>query len=175
MRIEISREAELLDTGGGLKKAAWFFLEEPDAPFLVHNVDVLSAIDLNRMVEVHKRDGALATLAVQKRATARPLLFDPQGRLRGRGVGVEAGAEPLGPTSGVESLAFAGIHVLSPRIFGLLQEDGPFSIIDAYIRLAAQGEKISAFRADGAYWRDLGRPANIAQAAADMTNGVYVL
>jgi len=173
MRVEISREHELLDTGGGLKKAGWFFLEDPDAPFLVHNVDVLSAIDLKRMVDFHRENRALATLAVQKRATARPLLFDQQGRLHGRGAGGEAGLEPVGPASGVEALAFAGIHVLSPRIFALLREDGPFSIIEAYIRLAAQNEKVQAFRADSAYWRDLGRPANIEQAAADMANGVY--
>ena len=72
---------------------------------------------------------------------------------------------------GVESLAFAGIHVLSPRIFARLQEEGPFSIIDAYLRLAMQNEKILAFRADGTYWRDLGRPANIEQAAADIASG----
>jgi NDP-sugar pyrophosphorylase family protein len=170
MRIEISREHELLDTGGGLKKAAWFFLEEPDAPFLVHNVDVLSAIDLNRMVEFHTKTQALATLAVQNRATTRPLLFDQQGELRGRGVrpDTEGVANRAG---GVESLAFAGIHVLSPRIFARLQEEGPFSIIDAYLRLAMQNEKILAFRADGTYWRDLGRPANIEQAAADIASG----
>ena len=57
MRIEISREEELLDTGGGLKKAAWFFQEgssENDEPFLLHNVDVISTIDLSRMVESHR-------------------------------------------------------------------------------------------------------------------------
>jgi NDP-sugar pyrophosphorylase family protein len=164
MRIEISREHELLDTGGGLKKAGWFFLERRDEPFIVHNVDVLSTIDLNRMLEFHQANGALATLAVQKRATARPLLFDEQGRLHGRG-------EPLGQSSGFEPFAFAGIHVVSPRIFAQLSEQGPFSIIDAYIRLAARNEKILAFRADSAYWRDLGRPAHLEQAAADIASG----
>jgi NDP-sugar pyrophosphorylase family protein len=175
MRLEISREPELLDTGGGLKKAAWFFLEEPGAPFIVHNVDVLSTIDLHGMVEFHQAKAALATLAVQSRATARPLLFDRQGQLRGRGAGpdVKAGAEPAEQPSGVEPLAFAGIHVISPRIFALLPEEGPFSIIDAYIRLAAQHEKVLAFRADSAYWRDLGRPAHIEQAVADMASGAY--
>src|SRR5882757_9690539 len=70
MRIEISREDVLLDTGGGLKKAAWFFLEDSkhqDEPFFLHNVDVLSSIDLTQMVEAHVAHGALATLAVQKR------------------------------------------------------------------------------------------------------------
>src|ERR1039458_8005085 len=79
MRIEISREEVLLDTGGGLKNAEWFFLEDhgsKDQPFLVHNVDVLSTIDLAPMVRFHIERGALATLAVQRRETSRPLLFN---------------------------------------------------------------------------------------------------
>ncbi len=79
MRIEISREEVLLDTGGALKKAAWFFQEDSgraDEPFLVHNVDVLSSIDLHRMLLFHRTNQALATLAVQQRKTSRYLLFD---------------------------------------------------------------------------------------------------
>ena len=70
MRIEISREEILLDTGGGLKKAAWFFLEDSgrmEEPFILHNVDVVSTIDLRRMVQFHAEQQALATLAVQDR------------------------------------------------------------------------------------------------------------
>jgi NDP-sugar pyrophosphorylase family protein len=185
MRIEISHETELLDTGGGLKKAAWFFLEDPDADFILHNVDVLSTIDLGSMVEFHRANAALATLAVQDRASSRPLLFDASGRLRGRGSqspvpkgegpgapgGGEAGVERVERVKEVEALAFAGIHVLSPRIFALLDEEGAFSIIDGYVRLSARGAKILGFRADGAYWRDLGRPESIAQASADITSG----
>ena len=89
MRIEISHEEVLLDTGGGLKKAGWFFLEEgpADEPFLLHNVDVLSTIDFRRMAEVHKQNRALATLAVQDRETSRYLLFDEQQQLYGRRAG----------------------------------------------------------------------------------------
>ena len=84
MRIEISREDVLLDTGGGLKKAAWFFLEDRGNkadPFLVHNVDVLSTIDLARMVRIHTERNALATLAVQQRETSRTLFFNEDGQL----------------------------------------------------------------------------------------------
>ncbi|MGP8271706.1 MAG: hypothetical protein ACLQLH_16705, partial [Terracidiphilus sp.] len=70
-----------------------------------------------------------------------------------------------------QPLAFCGIHVLSPRIFAKMDEEGAFSIIDAYLRLAARGEKIAAFRADGSCWRDLGRPESIAQAEADLASG----
>jgi NDP-sugar pyrophosphorylase family protein len=163
MSIEISREEELLDTGGGLQKAAYFFSGSSE-PFLVHNVDVLSNIDLDSMVRFHVREGALATLAVQQRSTSRPLLFDEHLQLHGRSTGPVA--EPH-----MQALAFSGIHVLSPQIFGQMNEQGAFSIIDAYLRLAAEGEKILAFRADGCYWRDLGRPENVAQAAQDLEIG----
>ncbi len=176
MRIEVSREDVLLDTGGGLKKAAWFFLEagaSSDAPFLVHNVDVLSNIDLAGMMRFHAEHNALATLAVQGRETSRYLLFDQQGQLCGRRRGRDAESELIRPTQQVQALAFSGIHVLSPRIFAKLEEEGAFSIINAYLRLAAQGEKILAFRADGAYWRDLGRPENLLEAERDVANGAY--
>src|SRR2546425_6289247 len=87
MHIEVSREEALLDTGGGLKKAAYFFLEDSkpfDKPFIVHNVDVISTIDLRRMVQFHTEHQALTTLAVQDRETSRYLLFDEQLQLCGR-------------------------------------------------------------------------------------------
>jgi NDP-sugar pyrophosphorylase family protein len=68
----------------------------------------------------------------------------------------------------LEPLAFSGIHVISPRLLPLITEDGVFSIIDSYLRLAARGENILAFRADEYYWRDLGRPADLSQAAHDL-------
>ncbi len=87
MHIEVSREEVLLDTGGGLKKAAHFFLEDSARfrkPVLLHNVDVISTIDLRRMVQFHTEHQALATLAVQARETSRYLLFDEQLQLCGR-------------------------------------------------------------------------------------------
>ena len=183
MRIEISREEVLLDTGGGLKKAAWFFLEDPknlDEPFLLHNVDVISAIDLRRMLQFHAENHALATLAVQSRKTSRPLLFDDHHQLRGRRISPDAKPELVSSTAALSSnsplatrhsplpLAFSGIHIISPRLLPMLTEEGIFSIIPSYLRLSAQGKKILAFRADQYYWRDLGRPADIAQAALDL-------
>ncbi|WP_058185346.1 nucleotidyltransferase family protein [Terracidiphilus gabretensis] len=170
MRIAISHEDVLLDTGGGLKKAAWF-LRETGEPFFLHNVDVLSGIDLAAMVRFHAERGALATLAVQARETSRSLLFDERGELCGR-VLKDGEREMVRQVDQVEPLAFAGIHVISPRIFDLLDEDGVFSIIPAYLRMAADDEKIAAYRADGAYWRDMGRPESIAAAERDMAAGL---
>jgi NDP-sugar pyrophosphorylase family protein len=170
MHIEISREEGLLDTGGGLKKVAWFFTEKSgsrEQPFILHNVDVLSTIDLQRMVQAHGTGENLATLAVQARESSRQLLFDEDLSLCGRKKGVEIemvrkmALEP-------RSFAFTGIHVISPRLLKMLQEDRVFSIIDAYLRLAGRGEKIAAFPADEYYWRDVGRLDDLRQAAEDL-------
>lgn len=180
LRIEISREEALLDTGGGLKKAAHFFLEnsrqdsgdsgndpnQPEEPFIIHNVDVLSTIDLERMAQLHKSNKALATLAVQDRKTSRYLLFDDQLQLCGRRSGSDLDGRP-----GTHALAFSGIHIVSPRLLSMLSEHGAFSIISSYMRIAAGDEKILAFRADEYYWRDLGKPESIAQAAEDLKQG----
>jgi NDP-sugar pyrophosphorylase family protein len=174
MQIELSREEELLDTGGGLKKTAHFFeggsMEEP---FILHNVDVLSAIDLGRMVRFHTDHAALATLAVQDRKTSRYLLFDEHGELCGRRAKGEGEDQVVRSAEKLQALAFSGIHVLSPHIFAKMEEEGAFSIVATYLRLAGQGEKILAFRADEYYWRDLGRPESVLQAAEDMASGAY--
>jgi len=171
MRIEVSREEVLLDTGGGLKHAAWFFLEDspiPTEPFILHNVDVISKIDLDQMIGFHRQTGALSTLAVQDRNTSRYLVFDKDLELCGRHFVKEQRTEWARPCSDARNLAFAGIHVVSPRLFSMLTEEGAFSIVDAYLRLAAKGERVLAFRADGAYWKDLGRPESLLEAEADM-------
>ena len=171
MRIEVSREEVLLDTGGGLKKAAWFFLEDSkrwDDPFILHNVDVVSTIDLARMVQFHTENQALATLAVRDRETFRYLLFDGQLQLCGRQYGRDQEPEFVRPSSPAQALAFSGIHVISSRLLTMMTEEGAFSIVASYLRLASQREKILAFRADEYYWRDLGRPDHVTQAAQDL-------
>ena len=173
MRIEVSREEVLLDTGGGLKRAAHFFLEDSshDEPIVLHNVDALSTIDLHRMMQSHTENQALATLAVQDREASRYLLFDKQLRLCGRRAARGYKAEIVRLSSQVQDLAFCGIHVISPRLLTMMSEDGVFSIITSYLRLAAREERIFAFRADEYYWRDLGTPDSVKQAAQDLEQG----
>ena len=176
MRIEISREEILLDTGGGLKKAAPLLLAmgKGDEPILVHNVDVLSTIDLERVEDYHRENKALATLAVQARETSRYLLFDEKLQLCGRRRGGnDADGKPVPdeivrPSHPLQALAFSGIHVISPRLLSRLTEDGIFSIVTSYLRLAGQGEEIVAFPADEYYWRDLGTAESLAQAERDL-------
>ena len=169
IQIAVSREdGLLLDTGGGLRKAAWFFLEnDSQESFLLHNVDILSNVDLHQMSEAHKKSAALVTLAVQQRTSSRQLLFDENNLLAGRRKGT-APDEIVRSAKGLQPLAFSGIHVISPRLLSLFTEVGVFSIIDTYLRLSGSGEKIAAFRADESYWRDLGRLEDLQQAESDL-------
>lgn len=173
LQIEISREDVLLDTGGGLKKAAPFFLNnsaDPDEPFIVHNVDIVSTIDLARMLRFHTERHALATLAVHERNTSRYLIFDDQLQLCGRRAGRDCEPEIVRLGQPMRPLAFTGIHVISPHLLPMLTEEGIFPILPSYLRIAAQGGSILAFRADEYYWRDVGNPESLEQTARDFQN-----
>lgn len=160
IRIEISREAKLLDTGGGLKKVAHFFND--GTPFFLHNVDVVSDIDLVRMYRLHLDRPALATLAVQARPSSRYLLFADDGQLCGwESVAENKRQWARAPVQAAERLAFTGIHVISPEMFPKMSERGVFPITRTYLRLAGQGERIQSFRVDECYWADIGGPAKL--------------
>ncbi len=158
-RVAYSREPVLLGTGGGLKQAAWFF--DDGTPFLVHNVDVLSAIDLNGLLLAHARSPALATLAAMARPTRRPLCFDCSGRLTGRRSPDGKDELVRTPDGAIQALGFCGIQAVSPGIFDRMSETGSFGITETYLRLAGAGEMIRAHRVDGAKWRDCGRPEDL--------------
>lgn len=169
LRIAFSCETELLDTGGGLKNAAWFF--DDGRPFFLHNVDVLSDIDLAALLRFHGKAGALATLAVQSRPSSRQLLFDRSGQLCGRKT--PGGTEwAKGPVAAAERLAFTGIHVIDPAIFPKMTEVGAFSITQTYLRLSGAGERILAYRTDGRYWQDVGTAENL-EAARRRATGAH--
>lgn len=177
MRIAISREEILLDTGGGLKKAAYFLLQDTHGaqePFLLHNVDVISTIDFAGMLQRHRESQALATLAVQDRETSRYLLFDQQLHLCGWRSRGDQKTEWARPAPRVQALAFSGIHVISPRLLTMLSEEGVFSIIASYLRLAGQGENVMGFRADEYYWLDVGKPESVLQATQDLKHGAIL-
>lgn len=161
LTVALSRETALLDTGGGLKHAAPLLAGAE--PFFIHNVDVLSAIDLGALMAQHAASDALATLAVQPRSRGRGLLFDEEGRL----VGWEEapGGRRLWaarPVPGAERLAFCGIHAASPALLERLSETGAFPLVDAYLRFAGAGADIRAFRAEGVFWADVGNAEKLA-------------
>ena len=105
---------------------------------------------------------------MQDRKTSRYLLFDEQLRLCGRRSGRDGKPELVRSSPQMQALAFGGIHVISPGLIPKMVEEGTFSIIKSYLRLAGQGENILAFRADEYYWRDLGRLDDLKQAAQDL-------
>jgi MurNAc alpha-1-phosphate uridylyltransferase len=168
LRIECAREARLLDTGGGLKHAAWFF--DDGRPFFLHNVYVLSDIDLEDLLRFHHRIRPLVTLAVQSRPSERQLLFGRDGYLCGR-ESPEGQEWAAGPVREVERLAFTGIHVIDPAIFSRITETGVFPITRTYLRLAGEGERIAAYRADGRYWQDIGSPEKLEAARKHAAGG----
>lgn len=160
--VRISREpGRPLETGGGLLHAREHFRA---GPFLLHNVDVICDTDLVAMTRAHAETDALATLAVHERAARRYLRFDDDGlqaRVGERGGSVEA-ARPVHGTH--RDWAFAGIHVISPEIFDLLIEDGAFSIMRAYLRLAGAGHRIVPYEMSGALWLEIGDPERLERA-----------
>lgn len=165
-RIVLSPEERApLETGGGLKHARDLF--RGDRTILVHNVDVISSIDLVGLARRHEDSGALATLAVNRRAASRYLVFDELG-LCGR-VDTRDGSQEWSRLPSPDSswqAGFTGIQALSPAILVQLSEDGAFSIMRSYLRLAALGARIEPHDVTGEEWMDVGTPARLASARA---------
>lgn len=154
--IRISDESHLLlDTGGGLKNASYFF--DDGKPFFVYNVDVVSDIDLKKMMDSHVSNACLATLAVMKRSTSRYLLFDEQLCL----CGWRNKQTNLDKISRVNAnyreMAFSGIQIIDPRIFSAYTNHNEvFPIMDMYLELAKK-EIIHGFDHSDSLWFDLGK------------------
>jgi N-acetyl-alpha-D-muramate 1-phosphate uridylyltransferase len=144
----------LLETGGGLKKAAWFFKGCDCA--IIRNVDVLSDLDLNKMAICHMKSGALATLAVRNRKTSRYLLFDHEMQLCGWENRETGECRMSRDSAQVQPLAFSGIQVISPEIFPLITEEGKFPLTDLYLRLAKE-QRITGYPEEGDVWQDVGK------------------
>jgi N-acetyl-alpha-D-muramate 1-phosphate uridylyltransferase len=163
--VEISDETnEVLETGGGLKKAASYLLEGNE-PFVLMNADMLTDLDIAKMSVQHNLNNPIATLAVTDRATSRYLMFDENNILCGwynEKTGEQKG------TTGTKK-AFSGIHIISPAIFSLIKEEGKFSMIDLYLRLA-ETEKIMAFDHSNGKLIDVGKPESGALAEAMFNN-----
>lgn len=156
-RIDISDERNLLlDTGGGLKHAAPLFSGREN--ILIHNVDVLSDIDLRDVERRHVEEGNLVTLCASRRDSKRMLAFDGEGLLTGR----VATHDPL-PIAH-SALAFSGISVVSPTLFPLLPEAvHPYPVIDEYVRLSREGHRIGCYEHPGTsdHWLDVGKPETL--------------
>jgi NDP-sugar pyrophosphorylase family protein len=153
--IEFSFEEQILNTGGGIKKASWFLKDKQ--PVLVHNVDILSDIDFTQLLKFHNDHKSLATLAVSKRDTGRQLLFDEFDKLMGwenQATGEQKFVKS--EITILQRFAFSGIQIISPAFFDLITEEGSFPIIDTYLRLAATNN-IIAYKHDPENWFDVGK------------------
>lgn len=154
IHIEISDESnELLDTGGGLKKASWFF--DKNEPFILYNVDVISDINLIEMMEFHKRNNSLVTLAVRKRNSSRYFLFNDANELCGWENIKTSESIISNANQNLKQFAFSGIHIISSKIFSHFKYDGAFSIVPFYIEFS-KSSKIMAYKHDKDLWFDIG-------------------
>ena len=160
INLQISDErGELLDTGGGLKKASWFF--DDKKPFLVHNVDTLTDVDLLDYYNYHKKHNALATILVRHRPGSRFFLFNEKKELCGwENVNTNERILAKGKFEDLEQIAFSCLHMIDPRMFDLIEEEGCFSIINTYLRLAKE-HKIHGYLDDQSYWLDVGTPEKL--------------
>ncbi|HJY21905.1 MAG TPA: nucleotidyltransferase family protein [Hanamia sp.] len=162
-KITFSDETnEVLETGGGIKKAGWFFEKEKD-PFVVINVDVLTDMNLEEMILQHKKQNPLVTLAVTQRDTSRYFLFDELDHLCGWR-NIKTGDQKMSrEAEKITQKAFSGIHVISPKIFTLIKMEGKFSMVDVYLELA-KTQTITAFDHSGSKFIDVGKPESILKA-----------
>lgn len=163
LTIEFSDERdELLETGGGLLKVSALLKKEEF--FIACNVDVISTLNIGETIKYHLKEKPLATLVVRKRETSRYLLFDDELQLNGwQNLKTKETKLARQITQQPIQLAFSGIQIISGEIFDLIEEQGKFSIIDLYLRLA-QKHKIVGFIDESSFWLDLGKPEQLDKA-----------
>lgn len=156
--ILISDESNLLlETGGGLKKAAHLFSGK--VPILLYNVDILGNVDLNKLEDNHLQSGALATLSVRDRITQRYFKFDEQMQLVGW-INKKTGETKVSSADNFKNareLAFSGIHIIQSELLSYLPDENRFSIVEVYLELA-KTKMIKGFHDDSELWMDVGKP-----------------
>ncbi|MFC2091042.1 nucleotidyltransferase family protein [Bacteroidota bacterium] len=154
--IEFSDERDLLmDTGGAIIKARRHL--QSNGPFLVHNIDIFSNLDLKEMLALHEEEEALATLAVRHRKTSRNLLIDGENYLCGWRNNDTGEQILVREKSEIDAVAFSGIHILNPQVFEIINRSDPFSIIKAYLELA-ENYKILTYSHNDDIWTDMAHP-----------------
>lgn len=162
VNIQISDETDLLlETGGGLKKAAP--LLDGKESFVVMNVDILTTLNLTQAIAAHREKNPLATLAISDRTSSRQFLFDGNFRLSGWQNLKTAEKKIRRPSTTLIPAAFSGIHILNPNIFTLMKQNGKFSIVDTYLDLCTE-HIILGFKHDNDQLVDVGTPESVVKA-----------
>jgi N-acetyl-alpha-D-muramate 1-phosphate uridylyltransferase len=161
-KISFSDETDaILETGGGLKRAASFF--DTKESLVLMNVDILTDLDLYKMIDQHNKFKPLATLATTNRETSRYFLFGEDNTLCGWR-NIKTGEEKISRESKtLTPKAFSGIHVISSDIFSLMKQEGKFSMVDVYLDLA-KTYTIKSFDHSDSKFIDVGKPESIAKA-----------
>ena len=157
--ITISDETnEVLETGGGLMKARKFL--EGNEPFITLNADILTNLDINKLLRYHQENGALVSFAVSNRKTSRYFLFNDQNRLCGWR-NVQTGEEKIAiPGNVLIQKAYSCVVVFEPAIFDLIPQRGKFSLTETYLSLAAE-HLILGYEHNGDAWVDVGKPESL--------------
>jgi N-acetyl-alpha-D-muramate 1-phosphate uridylyltransferase len=161
-KITISDETDaLLETGGGLRKASGFL--KGNEPFLVMNVDMLTNLDLGKMIAFHQSNKSLATLAVTQRTSSRYFLFNKKNELCGW-KNMKTNEEKIRrKENDLIPKAFSGIHIIEPGIFDLMKQEGKFSMVDVYLELCAH-QSIIGYDHSNDILIDVGKPESITEA-----------
>lgn len=160
--IVISDETEqVLETGGGLLKAKQ--LLDNGKPFISLNVDILTDLDLNKLMAFHLLHKPLVSFGVTNRKSSRVLLLDEDNRLCGWR-NLNSGEEKISISKpGLVEKAYSCVVVFQPEIFSLIRQQGKFSIMDSYLDLAAE-HLILGYDHSGDKLVDVGKPESVAVA-----------
>lgn len=166
LEVEFSDESQqLMNTGGGIVKAKHFFSKKE--PFLVYASDVITNLNLDKMLAFHKENKSLVTLAVKDRETTRSLIFNSEMQLCGWRDNISGEEIQCRSIDNEISLGFSCAHIIEPELFDLVTEQGAFNITDMYLRLASK-HTIKGFRHDNDYWLEFGRYENIESTAKQL-------
>ncbi|MCB9023826.1 MAG: nucleotidyltransferase family protein [Lentimicrobiaceae bacterium] len=163
-QIEISDESSrLLETGGGIKKAAWFFKDEKAV--LIYNVDIVGDLDLQLLYKYHNESNNIATLVLRRRQTTRYLLFNNQMQLRAwQNVATGEQRIALQTSETLQAFAFSGIHMINPALVDFMQQEEAFSIIDTYLKIAGK-LNVGGYVDESPLWADAGKPRSLEDAS----------
>lgn len=169
--IHFSHESEILGTGGGLLQARRFL--KNTEPFILHNVDIMSSIDISAMLRHHQKNRAIATLALMRRDSSRYFIVDKENFICGHeNILKNILRMRRNPDGETRQMAFCGIHIISPDIFELMERSPHFSIVDNYLEIIENGLPIVEFQADGFYWKDIGRQSALDEIHVDLKNEI---
>jgi len=152
VQINLTFEENILGTGGGIKNSKEYLAGSGN--FIIHNVDVVSDMDIGELALFHRNNDALATIAVKKRDTGRPLLMDKDNNLIGRAAEAD---EQLTGQKHLHKTAFCGIYILSDRVFDLFPQEEKFDIISFLLDAVKKNERVLCHDIGNSFWKDLGR------------------